>query len=102
MGVAGYSSVMANFHPELYAWLCQNWRRAPEQARELQVFLGVASLMGNQIYPVNSKYHLQLEGVPMTLQTRTRPAGELRSDHKLQVKQLRTLSLAYARRLGIG
>jgi 4-hydroxy-tetrahydrodipicolinate synthase len=99
--VAGYSSVMANFHPELYAWLCRNWQRAPEQAQELQDFLGVASLMGGQVYPVNAKHYLQLEGVPMTLQTRTRPADELRSDHRLQVEQLRALSLDYARRLGI-
>jgi 4-hydroxy-tetrahydrodipicolinate synthase len=101
LGVAGYSSVMANFHPELYAWLCRNWKQAPQQARELQAFLGVASLMGGQIYPVNAKYYLQLEGVPLTLQTRTRRADELRSDHKLQVEQLRTLSLETARRLGI-
>jgi 4-hydroxy-tetrahydrodipicolinate synthase len=101
MGVAGYSSVMANFHPELYVWLCRNWQQAAEQAEELQAFLGVASLMGRQIYPVNAKYHLQLEGVPMTLQTRTRRADELLSDHKLQVEQLRVLSLDYARRLGM-
>jgi 4-hydroxy-tetrahydrodipicolinate synthase len=101
LGVAGYSSVMANFHPELYAWLCRNWQQAPQQARELQAFLGVASLMGGQIYPVNAKYHLQLEGLPITLQTRTRRADELRSDHKLQVEQLRALSLERARRLGM-
>jgi 4-hydroxy-tetrahydrodipicolinate synthase len=101
LGVAGYSSVMANFHPELYAWLCRNWREAPQQAQDLQVFLGVASLMGGQIYPVNAKYHLQLEGLPMTLKTRTRRADELRSDHKLQVEQLRALSLEWVRRLGI-
>lgn len=101
LGVAGYSSVMANFHPELYAWLCRNWRRAPKEAQELQAFLGVTSLMGGQVYPVNAKVYLQLEGVPISLQTRTRPASELRSDHRLQVEQLRVLSLAYARRLGI-
>jgi 4-hydroxy-tetrahydrodipicolinate synthase len=101
LGVAGYSSVMANFHPELYAWLCRNWRRAPEQAQELQAFLGVASLMGGQVYPVNAKYYLQLEGVPIALECRTRRADELRSDHKLQVEQLRTLSLEAARRLGM-
>jgi 4-hydroxy-tetrahydrodipicolinate synthase len=101
MGVAGYSSVMANFHPELYAWLCRRWRESPEQARQLQDFLGVASLMGRQIYPVNAKYYLQLEGVPLTLQTRTRKAGELLSDHRLQVEQLRRMSLDYARRLGV-
>jgi 4-hydroxy-tetrahydrodipicolinate synthase len=101
LGAAGYSSVMANFHPELYAWLCRNWRGSPERARQLQDFLGVASLMGCQVYPVNAKYGLQLEGVPMTLQTRTREADELLSDHKLQVEQLCRMSLDYARRLSL-
>jgi 4-hydroxy-tetrahydrodipicolinate synthase len=101
LGVAGYSSVMANFHPELYAWLCRNWQSAPQQAQDLQAFLGVASLMGGQIYPVNAKYGLQLEGLPITLHTRTRRVDELRSDHMLQVEQLRELSLAYARRLAL-
>jgi 4-hydroxy-tetrahydrodipicolinate synthase len=99
LGVAGYSSVMANFHPELYAWLCRKWRQEPEAAQLLQAFLGVVS--GGPLYPVSAKYYLQLEGLPMTLHSRTRRAKELLPVHKLQMEQLRMLSLDVARRLGL-
>ena len=99
LGVAGYSSVMANFHPELYAWLCQKWRQEPEAAERLQAFLGVVS--GGPLYPVSAKYYLQLEELPMTLHSRTRRADELLPVHKLQMEQLRMLSLDVARRLGL-
>ena len=34
MGCAGYSGVMANFHPDLYVWLCKNYKEQPEKAQE--------------------------------------------------------------------
>ncbi len=34
---AGFSGVMANFHPELYVWLVQSWQREPEKAEMLLV-----------------------------------------------------------------
>jgi len=99
LGVAGYSSVMANFHPELYAWLCRNWERDPERAEQLQAFLGVVS--SPPAYPVSAKYYLQLEGLPIALHSRTLRAEELLPVHKLQVEQLRLLSLDVAQRWGL-
>jgi 4-hydroxy-tetrahydrodipicolinate synthase len=99
LGAAGYSSVMANFHPQLYAWLCENWQAQPDVAARLQAFLGVASTP--PVYPVSAKYALQLEGLPIGLHSRTRPADELLPVHKLQTEQLRELSLDVARRLGV-
>lgn len=32
MGCAGYSGVMANFHPDLYVWLCKNYKTQPEKS----------------------------------------------------------------------
>ncbi len=34
-GAAGYSGVMANFHPRLYSWLCKNYAAQPEKARKV-------------------------------------------------------------------
>jgi 4-hydroxy-tetrahydrodipicolinate synthase len=99
LGVAGYSSVMANYHPELYAWLCRCWREEPEKAERLQAFLGVVS--GGPAYPVSAKYYLQLEGLPIALHSRTRRAEELLPVHRLQMEQLRSLSLEYAHSLGV-
>jgi len=55
MGCAGYSGVMANFHPDLYVWLCKNYKEQPEKAQEMMNFLGAASTIECQVYPVNSK-----------------------------------------------
>ena len=95
LGLAGYSGVMANFHPELYAWLWQNWRTAPAVAQRLQDFLGSASLIERQVYPVNAKYYLQLEGLPLTLQTRSRASQDLTSSAQLEVVQWRAVAQRY-------
>jgi hypothetical protein len=43
---------------------------------------------------VCAKYYLQLEGVPLTLHTRVRPASDLLDRFRREVEQLRTLTLA--------
>lgn len=68
-GAAGYSGVMANFHPELYVWLCNN----PNHpfAEKLQAFLSLYSFTEQLPYPLTAKYHMNLEGIPMELDSRT-------------------------------
>ena len=95
LGLAGYSGVMANFHPELYAWMWQNWQTAPAAAQRLQDFLGSASLIERQVYPVNAKYYLQLEGLPLTLHTRSRACQDLTSSARLEVVQWRAVAQRY-------
>ena len=87
MGVAGYSGVMANFHTRLYAWLCANWDKEPERAERMMAFLGAASMVECQVYPVNAKYHMNLVGVPMTLVTRTKDPALLTGSHRLEIDQ---------------
>ena len=71
-GVAGYSGIMANFHPELYAWLLKNFRREPEKAELVQALLTSCAMIEKQLYPVNAKYHLSaLKGLAMTTVCRT-------------------------------
>ena len=74
MGVAGYSGVMANFHPDLYAWLCEHFADEDKQemVQEMMDYLGAASTIECQVYPINAKYHMNLVGVPMTLVSRTK------------------------------
>ena len=78
-GVAGYSGVMANCHADLYAWLVEHFADADkqEQVERLMDFLGAASMVECQVYPINAKYHMNLEGVPMSLVTRARDPQEL-------------------------
>ncbi len=91
MGCAGFSGVMANFHADLYVWLCENYEKAPEKAKLVQDFLGLASVIECQCYPVNAKYHMNLEGVPMELLSRTRDASALTVSRKAEVEELHRL-----------
>jgi len=91
-GAAGYSGVMGNFHPELYSQLCRDWRVDADRAEQLQAFLGVTSVMEARAYPVSAKYHLQLEGIPLSLRTRTRPETDLVASFRREVEQLRSLA----------
>ena len=48
-GAAGFSGVMANFHPELYVWLCDHYAEDPSRAEMLQSFLTLASQLEKQL-----------------------------------------------------
>ena len=95
MGCAGYSGVMANFHADLYVWLCENYEKEPQQAEKLMDFLGAASMVECQAYPVNAKYHMQLEGINMDLKTRTMDAGCFTGSRKLEIEQFRMITERY-------
>lgn len=87
MGCAGYSGVMANFHTHLFAWLCANYEKEPEKAEKLMNFLGAASTIECQCYPVNAKYHMNLVGVPMSLVTRSKDPALFTSSRRLEIDQ---------------
>jgi len=96
MGVAGFSGVMANFHPELYAWLTKNWSEKYDEARHLSNFLSLASQIERQLYPVNAKYFLKLEGIIGSYHTRSKNVGDFTSANRLEVEQLRELSRVFS------
>ncbi|MDO4739669.1 MAG: dihydrodipicolinate synthase family protein [Eubacteriales bacterium] len=70
-GAAGFSGIMANFHPELYVWLTANPHHP--NARAVQDICSICSLIEGQWYPVNAKYHLrEIQGLPMEILSRVR------------------------------
>lgn len=89
LGAAGYSGVMANFHADLYVWLCDQFDKNPEMASTVQDFLGFSSLVECQMYPVNSKYHMQLEGVNINLFSRVQDFTKFSSSKQMEIEQLR-------------
>ncbi|NHN31381.1 dihydrodipicolinate synthase family protein [Paenibacillus agricola] len=91
IGAAGFSGIMANFHPELYAWLLNNWQSDPEQAAMLQNYIGISSMVEHQLYPVNAKYYLQEQGLGFTLQCRVKDANLFDAKDRLIMQQLRGL-----------
>ena len=89
-GAAGYSGIMANIHPRLYKKLCQ----APDSpdADLLQANLTMCALIERQCYPVNAKYYLAGEGIPMTTVCRVKEDHELNDTFKSEMEQLRLLN----------
>lgn len=70
-GCAGFSGIMANCHPDLYAWLCENYDKEPEKAQRVQSFIGLAAFLEVLAYPQIAKYHMNKVGVPMSLWSRS-------------------------------
>lgn len=94
LGAAGYSGVMANFHPQLYAWLCDH--AGEEKAGDMAAFLSIASLIERQCYPVNAKFHLgEIEGLPVQTACRVKQDSELTETFKTEVRMLDRLARSF-------
>jgi len=101
LGADGYSGVMANFHPELYVWLCKHYAAEPEQAERLQQLLGSASMAEYQYYPVNAKYSMSLQGVPMESGSRVKDAARFTESQRKEIAQLTGLAARIGEAMGI-
>ena len=88
-GAAGYSGVMANMHPQLYVWLCKNYKTEPEKAELLQSFICTSAFIeGGVPYPLSAKYHMCLEGNETPLVTRN-PGKVFTEYQKYCVRKMR-------------
>ena len=92
MGCAGFSGVMANFHPEIYSDLCSCWQDEPEKAEKLQNFAGFFSVAECQCYPVNAKYYLSLDGIDINIDSRARSKAEFTPNRMAEIKQMYELT----------
>lgn len=92
LGGSGFSGIMANFHPQLYTWLCENWDKELEKAEELQGFLTMCSYIENRLYPVNAKYYLKMLGILATDYCRVQDHGRLTPVIREEVEQLELVS----------
>ena len=96
-GGYGYCGIMANFHPELYVWLCENYEKEPEKAERLQNLLGTIGFTeAGMPYPLTAKYNMCLEGIETENIARNRKSEELTDYMKDCTKQMRDLCKEYA------
>lgn len=91
-GYAGFSGVMANFHPELYVRLQREYASDSPAVRRLQDFLGFASIAECQYYPVNAKYHLRLCGVPIGMTSRAKDASIFDESLQIPIRQMKAMA----------
>lgn len=89
-GAAGYSGVMANMQPKLYVKVCNDYNK--EDLEELSDELTICSLIERQYYPVNAKYYLELDGLDININCRTKEAEGLTETFKKEVKMLKRMT----------
>ncbi len=101
-GAHGYSGVMANFHPELYVWLCEHWRQEPEKAQILADYLSAAALVEYLDYPVCAKdYQVSLGNFKTNL-CRARETGNYEAAHfPSSMRQMVSLGETIKRQLSL-
>ena len=92
MGAAGFSGVMANFHPDLYVWLTENYKKDRETARKIADFLTMASFIERQVYPVTAKWYQKQIGNFSSMMTRTKSPDLLRETEVLELEQFDRLT----------
>lgn len=92
MGAAGFSGVMANFHPDLYVWLMENYKKDKERARKVADFLTVASLIERQAYPVNAKWYQKKIGNFTSIMTRAKSPELLNETAVMEMEQFDRLT----------
>ena len=89
-GAAGYSGVMANFHPALYAWLLENWEKEPEKAEYLQDILTPCSFIELKNYPLSAKTYLAKEiGFSIKARTRKNTADYISETELSELRQIK-------------
>ena len=94
-GCAGFSGVMGNYHPQLYAKLCEDYAEDPAKAERLQEFLTAAFRMRSGFYPGEAKYYQQLEGVPMGYACRCKDMSLFTPEERKKVERMREMTLAF-------
>jgi len=71
-GASGYCGSMANFHPQLYVWLCENFEANPDQSAFVQSILCTAAFSEDKLsYPLSAKYSMCIEGIKMNVTARS-------------------------------
>ncbi len=87
-GADGYSGIMANFHPELYSWVYENYKMQPQKAKELSDILSMMAFTESPAYPCTAKYYQNKYAVPMSLESRSCDSKKLTSYQKAIVDQM--------------
>ena len=87
-GGSGYSGIMANFHPELYVWLYENYKTQPQKAEKLSNYLSMMAFTENPAYPNTAKYSLNLSGLDMEIFSISSDEKMLNEYQKYIVKQM--------------
>ena len=91
-GFHGFCGIMANYHPQIYAWLAEHFEEDADKSDLVQAFLTVASFGEGRMLPVNAKYHISNTGAPINIFSRTRDYRELSDLNRYETEQMALLA----------
>lgn len=91
-GGAGYSGIMANFHPDILVWLYNNYKNKPEEAEKISNVLSMIAFTENDAYPGTAKYYLGMENIKMDIYSRSSDCKKVTPYQKLVMKQMYELN----------
>jgi 4-hydroxy-tetrahydrodipicolinate synthase len=100
LGAHGFCGISANFVPELWTWLCGNWRDEPATAARLQDFLRDAETAFARNYPASAKHFLAARGLPIAPVCRV-DAGRPSPDDIAALADLRAAASRWRSELGV-
>lgn len=100
-GYAGYSGTMGNYHIDIYRWLYDNWDSGSALVEEVQTWLSWAFTVHKGSYPISAKYHMNLEGIPFPLNTRSKKIEAFTPELKAAIDDLKVQETAMRKKLGI-
>lgn len=91
-GAAGYSGIMANFHPKLIVWLYENFVKESQKAEIVSNVLSMCGFTEGTAYPCTAKYYLNKIGISMEEASRSSDLKRLNSYQKMIVDQMQALT----------
>lgn len=100
-GAAGYSGVMANFHPDLYKWAFDHKDTDYEKARLVADFLTTAAMIEMRVYPCSAKYYQNKYAVPMSTFARSNDRAKLDKNAMGEVESMRACEQYVRKQIGL-
>ncbi len=88
-GTDGFCGIGANYMPELYTWLCNNYASEPELAARLHRFLeSTVEITEDSTYPATAKHYLREQGFAIGGFCRKVPSGPT-ADSRTRLAEMR-------------
>jgi 4-hydroxy-tetrahydrodipicolinate synthase len=98
-GAEGFCGIGANYVPDLYAWLCREFKNQPALAAELQKYVqDCVKLTEGSGYPVSAKEYCRQLGLKLDRFSRRRPP-ELSDDLMQALREMRASDAAWRTRI---
>ena len=100
LGAAGFSGVMANFHPEIYKWLYENYNKKTTYVNDVHDFISCMSNFEYLAYPQCAKYYLK-RYLNVDEFCRKKMDVTLSDTNRMQLESLRNITYKLSNELSI-